>query len=239
MKLDDIFRRLVSGEFHRHSLGEELVNGSLNPDHYEIVLPMLNMGIDALHTRFPLREDQIIVRLSDHITRYKLHTDHAMFNNTDTTGLKPRYLHDSQYYPFTNTVIKILTIHNEMGQERFINDDNQQYSIHLNNFNTFQHPYPDQDNAVSVIYQATLPDIELTDNFDPSKIEVDMAIPFIEALCYFIGSRVHVGMSDQETMAEMNAFQGKYEKAVNQLKVDNINRADIFTSDQFRIKGWV
>jgi hypothetical protein len=239
MKLSDIFRRLVSGEFHRHSLGEDLVDGSLNPDHYEIVLPMLNMGIDALHTRFVLREEQVIVRLQPGITRYKLHTDHAIYNNTDPTGLKPRYIHDSPYAPFQNTIIKILTIHNELGQERYLNDDNQQYGIQINNYNTFQHPYPDKENAVSVIYQATLPDIKLTDSFNPEKIEVDMAIPFIEALCYFVGTRVHIGMSDQETMAEMNAFSAKYERIVTQLDKDSINRSDIWTSDQFQLKGWV
>jgi hypothetical protein len=239
MRLSSVFKRLVSGEFHRHSLGEGLVDGSLNPDHYEIVLPMLNMGIDALHTRFVLREDQVIINLIDHITRYKLHTDHATYNNTDITGLKPKYLHDSQYYPFYNTVIKILSIHNELGQERFINDENQNYSIHLNNYNTFQHPFPDDDNAVSVIYQATLPDIELTPTFNPDSIEVDMSIPFIEALCYFVGGRIHIGMNDQETLSESNNFIQKYERALQVLSKDNINRSDVYTSDQFQLKGWV
>jgi hypothetical protein len=239
MKLSDIFKRLVSGEFHRHSLGEDLVDGSLNPDHYELVLPMINMGIDALHTRFIMREEQVIVRLNEWITRYTLHTDHAMYNNTDKTGEKVRYIHDSKYYPFYNTVIKILSIHNEMGQERFINDSNQQYSIHLINHNTFQHPYPDKENAVSVIYQATLPDIELTENFKPEEIEVDMGIPYIEALCYFVATRVHIGMNDQETMAEMNTFSQKYERAIAMLQKDVITRSEVFTSDQFQIKGWV
>jgi hypothetical protein len=239
MKLNDIFKRLVSGEFHRLSLGEDLVNGSLNPDNYKIVLPMINMAIDALHTRFVLRQDQIIVRLSDWITRYTLHTDHAIYNNSDTTGKKPKYLHDSKYYPFTNTVIKIISIHNEMGQERFLNDDNQQYAIQLNNYNTFQHPYPDKDNAVSVIYQATLPEIQLTPNFKPERVEVDMATPFIEALCYFVGSRVRIGMSDQETMTEMNALTAKYERTLQILGKDNIVRSDLWASDQFKIKGWV
>ena len=239
MVLSDIFKRLVSGELHRHSLGEDLVNGSLNPDHYELVLPMINMGIDALHTRFVLRQDQIIVDLESHITRYRLHTDHAKFNNTDTTGLKPKYLSDSAIYPFENTIIKILAIYNELGQERFINDTNQQYSLHLNNYNTFQHPFPDEDNSMSVIYQATLKDIVLTSNFKPETIEIDMAIPFIECLCYFVGSRVHIGMSDQETLNESNLFTQKYERSVSQLDKDNINRSDLFTSDQFQLKGWV
>ena len=239
MKLSDVFKRLVSGEFHRHSLGENLVDGSINPDNYKIVLPMINMGIDALHTRFVLRQDQILVKLSDWITRYTLHTDYAIYNNSDTTNSKPKYLHDSEYYPFTNTVIKIISIHNEMGQERFLNDENQQYAIQLNNYNTFQHPYPDKDNNVSVIYQATLPDIVLTDNFRPENIEIDMAIPFIEALCYFVGARVHIGMSDQETMAEMNAFTTKYERTLQVLTKDNISRSDVWTSDQFEYKGWI
>jgi len=239
MKLSGIFKRLVSGEFHRHSLGEDLVDGALNPDHYELVLPMVNMGIDALHTRFVLREEQAIVKLHAGITRYQLHTDHALFNNSDTTGLKTKYIHDTPDFPFYNNIIKILTIHNEEGQERYINDDNQQYGIQLNNHNTFQHPYPDSDNTVAVVYQATLPDIEITTPFKPEEIEVDMAIPFVEALCYFVGTRVHVGMSDQETMAEMNAFSAKYERAIVQLGKDQLNRTDIWTSDQFQIKGWV
>jgi len=239
MKLSGIFKRLVSGEFHRHSLGEDLVDGSINPDHYSLVLPMINMGIDTLHTRFILREEEVIVRLQEWITTYTLHTDHAMYNNSDTTGLKPRYLHDSSLYPFQNTIIKILTIHNEMGQERFINDSNQQYAIHLNNHNTFQHPYPDKENAVSVVYQSTLPDIELTNTFDPDKIEVDMGIPYIEALCYFVATRVHIGMNDQETMAEMNAFTAKYERSIALLQKDVITRSSVFLSDQFEMQGWV
>ena len=237
VKLSDIFAQLTSGEMIRHSIGDDLVDGAINPEHYVLVLPMVNLAILTLFTRFNAKQEQVIIRLSDTITRYKLHSDHSLLNTTST---KPKYIHDSVDYPFVDdTLIKILSIHNEIGEEHFLNVENNHWSLHTPSYNVVQHPYPDRENAISVVYQASIPTIQLTTGFDPKQIEVDIPPMFLEPVLYFIGARVHIGLNDQETFNESNNFTQKYEKAIANIRQGQLVQTEFNVNTKLEQRGWI
>lgn len=217
-------------------MSEELVNGELNPEHYTSIVPMLNIGVLKLFTRFNVRQDQVIIRLSDTITRYKLHPDHSLMNTTSTL---PKYIHDSVDYPFVaNTLIKILSIHNEIGEERFMNTENNHWSLSTPAYNVIQHPYPDQDNALSVIYQASLPEIPVSDSIDPSSIDVEIPPMFLEPLCYFIGSRIHIGLNDQETYKEAEYYGKLFNVEASQIRKQQHVQTEHDINTKLEMNGW-
>lgn len=241
MKLSNIFAQLTSGEMQRHSIGEDLVNGSISPEHYALVLPMVNLGILTLFTRFNVKQDQVIIQLNERITRYTLHPRHSMRNTDNTVD---RYIDDTEMYPFVkDTLIKILSVHNELGQERFLNTDNNQWTVTTPAYNVIQHPYPEKENAISVIYQSSLPAIPIpradeAELFDPAEIELDLPPMFLEPLLYFVGARVHIGLNDQETFNEANNFTSKYERAIAELRGGQMIQTEHDINTKLEMNGW-
>jgi hypothetical protein len=237
MKLNSILQHLVSGELQRHSLANGLVGNTLNVEHLDKVIPMLNLGLLDICSRFVVNQKEVLIDLYENITTYVLDSRFAVTNTASTEPVK--YIHDSIAMPFEDDVIKILSIHNEMGQERFINDNNRHWSLHLINYNTIQHPYPDEENTISVIYQPKFKDIVVTPTFDPTEIDIELPPYLLRALLYFVAARVHIGLNKQEAQAESNNYNGLYEAQLMNVEKHQMIRSDDHFTDHFDNNGYV
>ena len=252
MKLSTIFEHLISSELSRHSLGSDLIDNKINPINFHRVVPMINLGIVSLYTKFSLDTEQVMIDMMPGISMYHLNFKHCL-TNTDPLNTLPRYIADSIYRPFhQDRLVKIVTIHNEDGEEKFLNDHNQRYSLFLPNSHTIQHPYPDEENSISVIYQAKpvpFPMPECTEYPAPGVVQIDDCNRYLElerdipdtilpALLYFVASRVHINLTNNETMTEANFFKGQYLKEVDSLKVQMIETTHFHTNDNINEQGW-
>lgn len=62
MKLIEIFNQLTFGELAQLSMGG-MDAGEINDKNYDAVLSHINLGLTALHKRFPLKEGRLVVAL--------------------------------------------------------------------------------------------------------------------------------------------------------------------------------
>lgn len=212
MKLGEITLFLVTGEFREHSIGRDLVNNNVNPVNLGFIIPLLNLARKSLYTKKLILLKQIIVDLNSMMTDYKLHKDFAWFNEDSPIPQDRRYISDSLSEPFRETVVDIITVVDELGREKYLNDSNQLYSLHTIAKDIIQHPYPNSENSIGVMAQCVPEDVPMDATLDTEVVLDENAL---EVILYFIGSRVHVNLSKADTMSEANFYYQKYLEARN------------------------
>lgn len=230
--LDELYQHLISSELSEHSIGTNLLNGSIDPKYYNRLIPTINLGIKTLYRQLVLQNKFVIIDLSPTISNYVLHSRHSYLNTTSPSTV-PRYISDSIYMPFEDRIIKILNIKDEVGRDKYRDDIKNNWSLQVTDYNKIYHPYPDVENAIGITYQSYPKLIDKYDELnpvDPAEVELDIGDAIIPALCYFVGSRFHVNMSNQDSMVEANFFKNKYLEEIRDLEHTMVE-IDIHSTD--------
>ena len=109
MKVPDAYSDLLRGEISGHGIA---IEGSLQDKDKPRVLGYLNSGLLALYTRFPLLFKECRIRQLSYITTYKLNSKFAV---TNTASSEVKYIIDSMIAPFTDDVIRVEFVSDEVG----------------------------------------------------------------------------------------------------------------------------
>ena len=237
MKLAEIFDQLTFGELAQHYIGGREEHGAVQPEHYWALIPHINLAMTKLYTRFPLRTEEAIIELSSTKTLYKLHTDYAQTNTTSTAPLK--YIADSASAPFENNLISIRAIYNELGEEYILNDESSWKAIMTPSYNIIQHPFPDDENIMHVVYQAGPTKIALAVGGDPREYEIELPDALLEALLYFVASRLHTGLIVQEVEGTNNNYRQLYEQSCQKAEELGLFRDTNWGNTKFINHGWI
>lgn len=248
MKLQEIFNQLSYGELSNVFIGS-LDKQGIQPEHYKQLISHLNLGLNNLFKRFPLKEGELILKLTEGIYTYPLKKDFAENNLKSVED--NLYILDGEDKPFEGDIIKVERVYLESGVELPLNDEHADYSIFTPNLYTIRVPHllvdkPDsldeqlRTDTLKIIYRATHPFIEYKDNLDPNKVEVDLPYSHLEALLYFIASRVNNPIGLQNDFHAGNMYASKYEKECQLLEMQNI-RVDqgVITNTRLYRNGWV
>lgn len=237
MRLLEILEQLAYGELSTHSIGNA-PTGGISPDQYARIIPHINLALTALYKRYPLKVSQVTIRQFEHITNYYLHTDFAESNLVSTK--KYKYIDDSVYEPFTDDVLGIDAVHNEMGQPMYLNDDNAAWSVQTPEYNCISIPLPDPANSLHVTYRAKPPRITGIDTEEKAAAyEINLPPTHLEALLYFVGSRY---LSNRPTLNGTNdgiLLMQRYEQACLRLSEESPIISDNTTNMKLRNNGWV
>ena len=247
MLLSDLFDQLTYGELSSINYGGVDNEGIVAAD-FKRVIPHINLGLTELYKRFPLLLQEVIVRQYDQIQTYILHSDFAVTNTESTEPIK--YIHDSIYQPFTDNILQIDRIFNEIGEELFNNESdpyliyssqkqtsNRYWSVSTPAFNTIQVPYPEKENAMSVIYKAGHERIP-TSGIDPTKVEVKIPPNLEEALLLYIAARAYTGMGGENVQVGM-AYTQRFEQSVMKIKELGLSNQDVTVNQRLEVNGWV
>ena len=192
MKLSEIFNHLSSGELSQVALGQQ-VSGEL-PDQSQVYLiSSINLGLTALHKRFFLREGEVEFELSSAGTVYNLQQD---------------------------DIHKIEKVFTAEGYELSLNNAADPYSCYTPSMGTLRVPdsfiyaqetLPDnlKTTMLKVVYRANHPIIGEVS--DPERYNIALPYSHLEALLYFVASRVHnpIGMVNEFNAG--NSWAAKYE----------------------------
>ncbi len=214
MLFSDLLEQLALGELSQHSIGSD---GYISEEHYDKIIVQLNHGLTTLHTRFPLKTNELLLQQYEGVSEYKLSKEHAV--SYEGVSLTDRWIIDSVFDPFLDDVLRIEQIWDEGGCQIPINDDNDTYSWFTVTPTTIQIPAPEPENMASVIYRANHPKIELgTKDLDT---EIDIPQNLVECLCAFIASRIYTSMGNQAS-AQLSAFyRARYQELL--LEADRFN----------------
>lgn len=235
MLLSEIFDQLAYGELSKlHVSGE---NGEgIRPEHYNSMVSHINLGLTKLHTRFALRTSEVIVQLNEGVNTYSLSSKYSVSANQSDVPFK--YIIDTPEAPFTDNILKVERVVDELGEVVFLNDSDEIYSVYTPTYNTLQVPEPSDEMSLCVLYRANHPKLS-TGNVDPSTVEVDIPETHLEALLYFIAARVHSSIPDINGNTESSIFEFKYEQSCQRLITEGVEIRDNNSIDKLRSNGWV
>lgn len=236
MLLSTLFSQLSYGEISQLAIGGK-GSGTIPEDKYGALISHINIGLTKLHTRFPLKEEEVFIQQYEHITEYKLHSDYALSNDESTEAYK--YIVDNPENPFKDDIIRIEQVYDEVGLEIDVNDSTSQHeSIFISSYDTIQILYPVAENAVSVIYRANHALIPLTTT-DIESVEIDIPPSLEEALMSFVASRCHSVRSNQEAVSESSFYYAKYSALCREIEQKNLlNNSQNITNTRLEQNGW-
>lgn len=235
MFLAEILNQLEHGELSQVAMGGDELH-SLAECNLPNVLPHINLALAELYKRFPLRIEDVAVQQYDQIQTYYLDLKYAVTNTDSKEPIK--YIIDSKYQPFTGNVNKIEFIYDELGRELFINDGTERWSLFTPTYNSIQVPLPEKENQMIVHYRASHPLIKL-ENLDPETTEVHLPPGYLEALLFYVGSRVFTSLNTDGQISDGNNYMQKFEQSCAKITELNLMNNDFTSNTKLDRADWV
>lgn len=223
MKLQEVFDQLAAGEFSQISVGGQPA-GTINESNYSAVLGHINLGMTSLYKRFNLKVRSITFPLQADSDTYQL-------NLVD--------------------LLKIEKVVTDGGCELGLNQEGDTYSCSTPSMNSLRVPQiildqggdlPDELKTVglTVSYRANHP--KLSNNFGaliPETKSIELPSSHLQALLYFVASRVHnpIGMVNEFNAG--NVWFSKYELECQRLETENLQIDKPAANFRLHRNGWV
>lgn len=213
MTLDDIFFQLSNGELSQLSIGTSN-GGSIPTNQRKKVAASVQLGLNDLYKSFLIKEKSVQVDLVADQYEYELAT------------LAP-------------DLVGVERIEDSDGYEVPMNGLNNLLNVNLTTYNTMVIPSGTEYTHYTVVYRAAHPDIDMTAaETDPTTVDIELPPHFLNALLYFVGSRIHTPMAT----AELNVgtdYLMKYEAEKLRLKELNLSPDRVSDTSRFEANGWV
>lgn len=235
MKLQDIYDQLAYGELRLLNLGSGNIDSesdALPVESFLKILPTIQLGLTELYKRFLLREGRMSVPLVDGKVTYVL----------NTKGSAPTDFEDNLF-----KVERINGILHERKYEIPLNRINNRAAIRTSSHNTLlvpddpeYAPWLDETTNLDIIYRADHPKISTpVANAAPLAVDIDLPMTHLQALLYFIASRLYNPMGMTQEFHEGNNYAAKYEAEL--VKLDAMNYEIDDDADDYRLikQGWV
>lgn len=227
MNISDLLSYLKYGEL------SQLVSAGVTTRDTQIITN-INLGLIELYKRFPIKLSEVIVQLNSRRTHYTISSAHAESNKPIDGNSDDYYVMDSLYYPFKDDLNQIEVVYNEEGEELPLNDENLTYSLFTVGHNVLLHPYPENENAISVIYRASAPllvvDGELTQI-------VEIPDHLLELLTTYVAYKTFASISLNSP--EATGYFTKFEASCNLINNLGLISKPSNTNLRLEINGWV
>ena len=224
MLLKDVLDSLRYGELSLLSIGGEL-QGKITKNNFTAVATHINSGLTNLYTRFKLKVVSTELALTPAKYEYKL------------------------TYP---DLLKVIRVYGNTGYEFTLNDLHDEYSIHTPTAKALTVPasvinladnLPNdlKINELKIVYQAKHPwiDTASTNILDEEELELELPEAYLDALSYFVASRMTNPLDVAGQFHSGNNYAAKYEQACNRLELSNMSIDSGAQSNRFQSKGWV
>lgn len=238
MLLSEVFSQLSYGELTNLALAGP--DGKIPKEKYERMVNHVNLGLTDLHKRFLLQAKDLVIDLVPDQTQYILK---AIYQKGNPEGARfTQYIRQSSPM-FANDIILIEQVFSDKGKELALNDETDPYSIRAVSMNTIR--VPDilikelNLTSVRVTYRANHERIVWEDKtFDPEDYEIELPDSHLQALLYYIASRVHNPVGFNEQMHEGNNYAAKYERECGSLLAQNLRVDTGNENSKPRRRGW-
>jgi hypothetical protein len=235
MKIAELFRRLSFGELSNLALSFD-GTGDIVDGKQEMLVNHTNEALLRLFSRFILLEKDVIIEMSGNRTSYPLLARYAELNVSSPETPEHRFIKDGLHTPFTDDVIKILSVYDYVGAKFPLNDVEHPFSMFTPSPNTLQVPVPHNKVALSVTYQARHPLIDPAASLDQ---EIDIPFTMEGALQSYIAHLVYSHMNGQENLVKSQECEAKYEKICLDIEDKDLGNQTFQTSNvRFEKRGW-
>lgn len=236
MNLSNLFRDLALGELSNLSLSE---GGTIKIDKRPSITMFANDGLLALHSRFLLKEKDMIVEMREGVTNYHLLKRYAWSQYSEESPpdrFYEPYIMDTISEPFEEDVIKILSVYNSFGQKLPLNDHETFTSVFSLQSNVLQIPFPIANQAVSIEYQAKHAKL----NHCECNDEISLPEILWKPLRLYIASQYCTNMNTQEMTAKGQEHMMMYDMLCQEVvEKDIVNSSTSTTNTRFEKRGWI
>lgn len=248
MKLIEIFNQLTYGELSQISMGDEPL-GVLSEKNYPRIVPHINLGLLALHKRFCLKENSLVLELQPDQVLYPIKLEYAAMSEDSDQNV--RTIIDTEEAPFLDDLLKIERVYSDEGFEFELNNRADPFSLMTPSYNVLrvplnmvadgvETPAPYFTENLTIHYRAK--HFEITEDTgldDPEFTEIDLPYSHLEALLLFVASRIHnpIGMDNQFHTG--NNYAAKYEAECQRLEMVNFSVDQGSQSTRLYRNGWV
>jgi hypothetical protein len=231
MTIYDIYEQLSFGELWELFLGSGGIDASesagMPEENFRKLLPGIQLGLNALHKRFLLREGTLNVELQSGKVSYLLTTRYAESNTRSQEPVK--YIRDAAS-PFQDDLMKVERVYGTYLEQEFeipLNVIDDPSAIRTPAMNALivpddaeLAPWLSETSRLRVVYWADHPKIQTSlANAAPLVTEISLPATHLEPLLYFVASRAYNPMGmDPGAMHEGNNYFAKYEAACQQLE---------------------
>lgn len=238
MKLSEIFNQLTYGELSQIHLGGAEA-GQIDENNYSKVLVHINLGLTALHTRFPLKEGRLSLQTQPGMLTYSLNSKYAVSNLKSREAV--RFIVDSSAEPFKDDIHKVERVY-QGTQELGLNDESDPLACFTPSAHVLRVPSEivEEGSPLTVVYRANhVPIVVGLGYFDPTRVEVDLPYSHLEPLLYYVASRVNNPMGMANEFHAGNSYAAKYEAACQQLEMHNLRVDQGRQNTRLERNGWV
>lgn len=232
MTLSDIFDQLAYGEFNKIFLGE---SGAIPQASWNRIIAHINLGLTELYKRFDLKQVELPVTIVAGTLDYDLK------GAGDFIEILHVFNSDNVEIPLNN---RVTAINKEWNARQATVD-----RVHTNDPSVLSVNPQMLPQVLTVVYKAghpTIPKIDDADldGFDLTGVQIDLPVTYLEALLYFVASRVFNPM-DQGSVANRqpfhsgNNYYSKYEAACAQLMIRGLDISENLDTGLFQQKGFI
>lgn len=219
--LQEVFENLVYGEFAALSMAEE---GSINVKEYNRLITHVNLGVGELYKRFELKRIEIPITVVDGITLYAVGT--------------------------TNEVIEILSVTTADGVEIPMGSNLASTIGSVSSMTPTTLKFKDVAAQVLTVSCKAKPlpieavPIDLLAVYEPKDTVIELPSTYLEALLYFIASRVFnssgiEGSVNKTPFHTGNNYYAKFEATCALLLGSGIEVEESVDNTRFTSKGFV
>lgn len=233
--LEELFCRLANGVLSNTSLVSEDTT-TIRDDMRAQVIVAANEALTRLHSRFILKENNVIVEMQEGRTNYPLLKKYAV-TSYDPKEVCCPYIMDLAGEPFTEDVIKILSVYDTYGCRRLLNDDNACCSLFTPRPNVLQNNAPRAYEALSVVYQASHPKLSAAED---GVGEIDLPETLNSAFDSYIAYRYYTSLNLETSSAKAMEYLQIYESICNEVTdYDLVSNSYSRTNVLFSKRGWM
>jgi len=232
MQVSELFRRLSYGELSNLALSGE-GSGEIVEAKRPQILQHANDALLRLHSRFFLREGNLLLQQCAGIRHYHLKPENALTTGTETRTHR-LFILDSEHMPFRDDVIKIVTVRNHLGHEVTLNDPDGECSMFTPQPQVLQILRPAEGLLVGVDYQARHPVLAGLDD------EIDLPETLEKALTAYIGYLTYSAMNTDTSTAKAQEHLSVYEAVCAEVTgMDLVSSSRSSTNTRFAKGGWI
>lgn len=239
MTLKDIFDQLAYGELRQVIMGNasmEMGEG-IPTERRKALLLSVKLGLTELHKRFLLMEKRLTLTVVPGKQSYLIHKRFAAANTKSAEPVK--YINDTAD-PFQDDFMKIERVYDSEGTELPINVLGNENSVRVTSSNSLVLPDGYDQATFDVVYRADHPEIkDYLAEAAPQLIEVNLPGSHLEALLYYVASRVTNPVGMVTEFHEGNNYAMKFEAACQQLTTLGFTTNVMEENTRLRDNGWV
>ena len=238
MKLQEIFDALWYGELSQVFQGGTDATEGIREEDRKKVISHIQLGLTSLHRRFNIRVGEFVLELQPGQTVYVLSKEFAQSNTKSAEPVK--YIRDNQL-PFEDDLFKIERIYDKNECELPFNESMFKGIRTLrNHVLVVPESYQEKTDILHILYRANHPKIDtLMGEAVPFMQEIELPDMYLQALLYFVGSRVMNPIGINQEFHDGNNYAKKYELECMRLEQENFQIDDIEDNNKFHRSGFV